>query len=165
MTDLDKRVAELLDAEWDETSTSMHVAQAIVAAVRAHDLASLKEAAPPIRPGLAFKTPFSSSVHHVRWFEDGLFWIVTASSRYGWLGEVNASMWETISEAKIQAKTAEKMSVNDEGLKAGMRLKWKQGQVSFEVLAVSPKAALMRSTEGKLYVEPNDALMASYRPI
>lgn len=165
MTNLHDRVAELLDADWDDDSTSLHVAQAIVAAVRAHDASTLKEAAPPIRPGLAFKTPFNSSVHHVRWLGGDVFWIVTATSRYGWLGEVDATMWQTITEAKVQAKTIEKMSVNEEGLKAGMKLKWKQGQVTFEVLAVAPKSALMRSNTGKLYVEPNDALIAHYRPV
>lgn len=166
MPDLHQRVAELLDADWDDNTTSLNVAQAIVAAVRAHDADQLEEGAPPIRAGLAFKVPWSSSVHHVRWVgDDGQFWIVTPTTRHGWLGDVNAEMWRYIREAKIQAKTAEKLTVNEEGLKVGMRLKWKQGQVTFEVLAVAPRCALLLSNTGIHYVEPNDALITHYRPI
>lgn len=152
--------------DWPAETTDADVAASIVSAIRTIWDSECRDLEAPLHVGLAFKTPWSSTVRYVQYMDDSFVWIVDATSRHGWLSSLGSDMWDYRIDANPHQKTRDKMKINDEGLKEGAKLAFRQGAMTFEVVAVAPKCALLRDLETKmLYSDSNDELVKHYRPV
>jgi hypothetical protein len=112
--------------------------------------------------GATFKSLITNKVHHVAWQEDDLFWIITADSRFGYLGE--AAPWrEYAIESKAKAGAP---GNNADGWKVGDKLTSMRRSYCHTVISTADKCVLLRGEydlSGRPYSEPNDSLEKYYK--
>lgn len=154
------RLIEFLDDPARDDMTVEEVAKQIVNSFYSLLLKDVKEEPPNLRVGTAFKSPITNKIHHVAWQEGELAWIITADSRYGFLGKI--SPWQK-NAIETKAKTGAPGN-NADGWKEGDRVSSFQRKYFYSVLAVGDKCVLLRPEhESRPVPEPNDIMKEHYR--
>jgi hypothetical protein len=170
-------VAKFLDSDRTEGRSLEEIAKEVVEGYHSALMKGFKTSAVPLRQGMLIKTPLSGKVHRVQWLEGEQVWLVSETSSNGWLGPVDASLWEACEEyhpttfkvidgkRKSVPKTEEEIAEewSNEDYKVGERLSFGQRQKLFEVVATAPKCVLMVDQSGKLWADDNSNLDRFYR--
>lgn len=154
-----KALVTYLEAPEREEQTTEEVAEDIIDAF--YDLLnkSLKDQPPVLHVGEPFKHAVTNKVHYVAWEEDGLYWVTTGDSRYGYLGSIEP--WQKYASKSKAMSGAPGTNAKD--WKVGDKLAFLRQKKPYEVLAVIDKAVLMRAEGERPIAEPNDSLEKFYR--
>lgn len=154
------RLVEFLNDPANEEYTVEEVAKHIVNGFYKLLLDKVKEEPPNLRVGVAFKSAVTNKVHHVAWGRDDLCWIITADSRFGYLGSLDP--WRPYAmETKAQAGVP---GNNVDGWKDGDRVSSFQRSYSYTVIATGDKCVLLQPDhQGRPVSEPNDTMEKHYR--
>lgn len=159
----------------DEISAAEKIRSALLAEWKG----AMRETPPVIREGLAFKFPWSSTVHHVAYVDElhsgeyrsagnplggkrslsGAAWITNSTCRYGGLLPLEWEGWSLISRSSAKSGGA---GENEKGWKVAERVKFGQFGNLYEIVQTHAKCVLLRDFNGHLMAEPND-VMASFR--
>lgn len=155
-----KALIEWLDRPEREEETVEEVAKQIVTAFYGLLTKDLKEEPPNLKVGVAFKDAISNKTYHVAWSDGDLFWIVTADSRYGYLGTIERwKPYATESKAKAGAPGS-----NVDGYEVDERLMETYTKKKYTILQVADKCVLMLEDDmSRPIVEPNDHLAKFYK--
>ena len=142
-----------------EEETVREVAEGIVDSIFKHLKRQTKEAPPTIKVGEPFKDTVSGKVQTPLWESDGLWWIVTSDSSYGFLGPVTP--WQRYA---APTRAAGAKTENKDGWQVGDRLSLFRTKAAYEIICVTEKAALlMHDGDERPIIEPNASLEKFYR--
>jgi hypothetical protein len=154
-------IARFLERPSLEEVTTEEVAKRIVDDFYGLLLPPVGESPPAIRPGIPFKCTLTEKITHVGWTDGDLYWIITADSRYGYLGPIDP--WVPYA-AETRAKSGGPGN-NSDGWQVGDAFtdSFARGRVS-EVIATANKCVLLK-TDGssRPFAEPNDSINKYYR--
>lgn len=156
-----KSLIKYLEAPEREEQTVEEVAKDIVNAFYSLLERDIKNQPPVLHVGEPFKHAITGKVHYVSWTdEEGLYWVTTGDSRYGYLGPINS--WQKYA-SESRAKTGGP-GTNANGWKVGDILTFGRQKKPFKILAVIDKAVLMHGKgDDHPIVEPNDMLEKFYK--
>lgn len=161
-------VTEFLEDERTEDFTCRELAGEIVDGYHNLLTAKLKPLSPPLRPGLAFKTPYNTNVNFVAWIKDDLIWIVHEKSKYGWLGRADSPMWQYVEEwpdrrIKKEGPRPGEPGTNEEWFVGDRLFLGQRRSVIYTVLATGSNCVLMQNQYGEYQSDSNESLKKYYR--
>ena len=176
-------VMEFLDSEKNEGRSLKEIATQIVDGYHEMLQAGVKKPATPLRQGMLLKSPYDAKVRRVAYLDDaeGVVWIVSETSSYGWLGPLSPPTWEYCEEYNPKKRTEVdgkgkmvemteadiEQAWSNPDWQVGDRLSQRQRQFRFTVIAVGPSCALLQQDgvpgEVGLVADSNHNLGKFYR--
>lgn len=139
-----------------------------------HDLITAKLKPVPSTPrlGMLFKVPMDNKVRRIVWWDGDRAWIVSETDSYGHLGSPTGLLQFAEEFRPRRRRDGKMVELTDSDIeeewsnpdwKVGDVLSQHQRQYSFEIIAVSPGAALLRGGDGRLTADSNGNLKKYYK--
>lgn len=152
-----KFVADILADPDNGDKTAEDISAAVIDALHAAHRATMKEAPPVLREGLAFRVPWSPNILHVAYLKDDLMWVTWGGTKHGWLGSPSAKHWEVRTESRGTKGGA---APNKAGHQVGQRLTAgiNQPKVKYLIVATTEDSVLLHNATYGYASEPNDVL-------
>lgn len=143
-----------------EGETVREVSEGIVSALLGYLASKVGDSPPIIHVGESFKDLITGKVYTPLWERDGLWWVVTSDSRYGYLGTIDRFQKYAAPTRAAPAKTA-----NKDGWTVGSSAGFMRTRKTYKIEATSEKSALLVDSRGQPLVEPNEQMEKFYRKI
>lgn len=158
-----KMVADLLEKNLTDPSLGdksyEDISEEIVSALHAAHRATMKEAPPVLRVGLAFKVPWSDNALHVAYLSNDAMWVTWAGARQGWLGRPGHPCWANRSPSRATKGGA---SENKDGYAIGQVLRVGNAAARYRVAATTETSVLLKRG-ADLMAEPNEVIRKHFK--
>lgn len=171
-------VMKFLDSDKNEGRSLEEIATDIVDGYLDAITSGIKKPIQPPREGMLYKHASENKVWRVSWLRhDGLAWLTSETSAYGFLGRISDDYWQYAEEYRPKKRVTVDgkgtlVELTDEDIaeawsnpdwKIGDKLSRSQRFMSFEVIAVAPNTVLLMGNNSQLYSESNSNLKRYYR--